>query len=427
MRQMLLLALLIGLAAAQLYEPPVESVMDYNGALGQFLDNRYDDATALHSTVQIQFNNGRLLPLPVDASVNVAGMSLMLDNATYPASGLSLLVAKGARQGHMWASPGSPEFICNYSSLYPDGSLDTTRAQRCDFDQDGCVEYELLAQVLYTGTVAFTFKNATYSTPFTSSILPLSMSTPPGILAQMKTSSGADLLNASIVGTMRFIYYINDREDAGCADNYHYFTKNVSFSTSRDFTVFGANKLYFLRAPVLREQWFRDNRFDTIILSQGPLYHADIYLNGNRTRNLTLRTFDTRTGPYGIQEIISYPASPDGWSERIGLATPTQLESRNYSFAYTYEFSYGYEGLGQNVLSIAVKGPALDDERHDEVILSRALSYNGATAETGEPASSVPSRPSAAFQQDYMASMELVLGLLALLFLLSFVNLWLLK
>jgi hypothetical protein len=426
MRQMLLLALLFGLAAAQLYEPPVESVMDYNGALGQFLDNRYDDATAVHSTVQIQFNNGGSLSVPVDASVNVAGMSLMLDNATYPASGLSLLVAKGARQGHMWAlqSPGNPDgFICNYSSLYPDGSLDTTRAQRCDFDHDGCVEYENLAQALYTGTVTFHFKNVTYSTPFISNIMPL----PSGLLAQMKTSSGADRLNASIVGTMRFIYYINDREGSGCTDSYRYFTRNVSFSTSRDFNVFGANKLYFLRAPVLREQWFRDNRFDTIILSQGPLYHADIYLNGNLTRNLTLRTFDTRTGPYGIQEIVSYPASPDGWSEYTGLATPTQLESRNYSFAYTYEFNYGYEGLGQNVLSIAVKGPVLDEERHDEAILSRALSYNGATAETGEPASSVPSRPSAAFQQDYMASMELVLGLLALLFLLSFVNMWLLK
>lgn len=423
MRQWLLLLLAMALANAQLSSPPIADVMQANAHLGPALENGYNRSIATSSTVPIPFYSN---PVSVSGSVDIVGMSLMLDNATYPADGLAVLVARGTSQGHLWAlpDPGSGDFICNYSSLYgPGGTLRQDIAWRCDFDHDSCAEYESSTQVVYAGTAAFTFRNSTYSAPFSSTVVAV----PREALDAMKDSSGAEQLNVNIVGTIHFIYYINDRTGSSCADNYYYATRNLSFHTSRNFTVFGANKLYFLRAPVLREQWFRDNRFDTILLSQSPLYHAEILLNGNRTRDMPLRTFDVSTSPRGIEEITSSLASPDGWSEVVNLTTPVPLDAAGNSFSYIYAFNYSYEGLGQNALSLVVDDSFLGSSRYDEALTSRMLSYNGASTENGSPASSTPSRPSAAFSEDYMSSFELVLGLLALLFILSFVNVWLLK
>jgi hypothetical protein len=350
----------------------------------------------------------------------------MIDNATYPAEGISLLVSRGAQQGHLWAIPDeyNHTFVCNYSNLYSGGSIRPELACRCDFDGDGCAEYESKAYVLYEGTVSLAMRGLTSRLPFLSPVTQL----PPRVTEIMKNSSGAEQLNASVSGKIDFIYQINDRSGDDCeVSNYYYATRNISFAASRNFTVSGTKKLFFLRAPVLREQWFRNNRFDVIVLSQSPLFHADLFLNGNRTRNITLRTFDVAAGAYGIQEIVSNLSAPDGWSEAAGLSTPTALGEYNHSFQYAYEFNYSYEGTGENVLALTVYDSGLGSESHVERILSRMLSYDGATTENGTPANSSTARPSFRPEGEYLSSMELVFGILGLLVLLAFVNSWLLK
>jgi hypothetical protein len=408
MRHWVLLLLMATLAYSQFYSPPINDVMANNLGRGYALENGYDGGNAVNSTVILL---SAAPAVPVSGSVNVAGMSLMLDNGTYPEDGLAVLVARGSTQGHLRSSTRGS--TCNYSS----------HASGCDFDNDGCAEYENFTSVVYAYNVTFRFGNLSVVLSYNGTAVVV----PQSVFNAMKNSSGAEQLNVSINCTIKFVYDLNDPGNPGCNDHYYYINRSISFSTSRNFTVFGVNKLYFLRAPVLREQWFRDNRFDTIILSQSPLYHAGIWFNGNLTRNLTLRTFSITTGQYGIQTMVSNLTSPDGWSERINLTTPILLESYPHSFAYAYEFNYSYEGLGRNNLSITVNDSFLGSARYDESLLSRMLSYNGASTENGSPASSVPSRPSAVFSPDSMSSFKLALGFLALLFILSFVNVWLLK
>jgi hypothetical protein len=407
MRCWLLLLLAVALAHANYYSPPISDVLANNLGLGSSLDNAYDASTASTSSMTIPFYH---TPLILSGSVNIAGMSLLLDNATYPKDGLAVLVARGASGGHLQSQYSGS--ICSSAS----------HASGCDFDNDGCAEYENYTSFSYVYSVTFRFRNLSSTVPYNGTIIVV----PRDVLNIMKNSSGAEQLNVSISGAIQFVYQIDNPGGPGCRDNYTYFFGHVPVSANRNFTVYGTNKLYFLRAPVLREQWFRDNAFDTVILSQSPLYHADIYLNGNRMRNLTLRTFDISAGPYGIEEIKSKKSSPDGWSESDNLTTPIPLEDSPYSYAYAYEFNYGYEGIGQNLLSLIVNDSSLGSARYDESLLSRMLSYNGTTTEDGSPASSVPSRPSAAFSPDRMSSFALALGLLGLLFILSFVTGWLL-
>jgi hypothetical protein len=239
----------------------------------------------------------------------------------------------------------------------------------------------------------------------------------------MNDSSGADQLEVDVNSTLIGSYGNGSR----CNDSATSALQNLSLHTSRNFTVFGTNSLFFLLAPLLNEQWFRNNQFDTVVLSQNPLSSAEIYLNGNPVSNITLRTFEVVNDSYGIEEIVSNLSPQDGWSESVNLTTPTLLEDSSSSFAYIYEFNYSYDGLGQNSLSLVTTDSFLNSQQYGEQLLSRMLSYNGTTTETGSPIYSVPSRPSATFPAYPLSSFGLVFGVLALLFILPFVNFWLPK
>jgi hypothetical protein len=356
-RSWLLLLFLAALVHAQLYYPPITSVVDYNEGLGSTLETGYNASSVVFSGLAI------------------AGMSLMLDNATYPADGLAVLLQEQA--------PG--DSVCDYA---------------------------------YPGTMTFYFRNLSYNESLAS--IPTIVPLPQVILAAMKDSSGADQLEVDVNSTLTGSY----ANGSSCINPLVSALRNLSFHTERNFTVFGTNQLYFLRAPLLREQWFEDNQFDTVILSQDPLSNAEIYLNGNLADNLTLRTFEVVTDSYGLQEILSNLSVPAGWSESVNLTAPALLETQPHSYAYIYEFNYSYEGLGQNNLSLVVTDSFLNSRQYDEQLLSRMLSYNGTTTETGGPIGSVPSRPSATFTVYSLSSFGLVFGLLALLLLLPFVNFW---
>jgi len=411
MRLLLLLLVAFAFAHASFPTPPVGEVTGHNAGLGTALDNAYNPALASSSALALLpgVRNGPVVP--ISGSVDIAGMSLTLDGATYPMDGLMLLVARGVHMGQMQSLYGGP---CDFSVHSPG----------CDYDNDGCAEYEKTSSADYAGLATFRMGNITSpQIPFTTDMVPV----PRDVLDAMKRSSGTDQLSVSVRGIIRFRYYVSDPDPPGCNDNSNYVDGSVPFYANRSFTVYGVNKLYFLRAPVLREQWYKDNRFDTIVLSQSPLYSAEIWLNGNLTRNMTMRTFDIAAGPYGVEGIVSRASPPAGWSEDVNLTSPILLESSPQSYAYVYAFNYSYDGLGQNALSLVVNDSLGGSARYNEVLMSRMLSYNGTSTENGSPAASLPSRPSAAFTTDYLAPYELALGLLSLLFILSFVNIWLLK
>ncbi|MFH0737404.1 MAG: hypothetical protein V1827_02865 [Candidatus Micrarchaeota archaeon] len=419
------LLLLVGLSFAQYADPPLSAVMANNAALAPALEEAYDNASAFNTTVDLHFDSYHQTA-EASASIEILGLSPSIDNMSCAMGGLSVLIARGSRMDHLisLSTEGYPDFVCDR-----DWYLDIPAYPwRCDFDTDTCVEYENRTGVDYRMNVTFSFKDVTRAVPFDSTLIAV----PPEVLSAMDSASGNDSLLINISGDLVFFYEIDDRGAAyfgDCGDNYVTMNSSIPVSVSRSFPVGGSRKLFFLGAPVLREQWVRSNSFAPVILTQCPLYQAEISLNGNTTKNMTLRSFSIITGRYGVQSMVSNDSniSLDGWSEdSSGVASPFQLEKENISFLYAYRFTHRYPGLGDNNLSIHVKDVAQNEVGFNETITSRMLSVGGAFAEDGSPVASVPARPSLAPSSGSLGHIEIVIGLAAMVVIIIFINSWLL-
>ena len=421
--RLVFLLLFSSLVFGQYADPPISQVVDNNTLAAQALEGYYNASTANNSSINLSFGNYNT-SLNISASLDVVGPSILVDNMTYPLENLSLIVARGHEQEHLLAFPaeGYNDFFCDYDWFHGGAGY----AWRCDFDGDTCAEFENRTFVVYDVNVTFTFRNVSAGVPLTSTSVLL----PSTVLEEMKNSSGSEVLNVSLEGDVTFIYEINDRNSGfgDCGSNYTNISESIPFSINRSYVVGGEQKLFFLRAPVLREQWFRNNRFNVVVLSQSPLYRAIVFLNGNQSRNFTLRNFSVMSDHYGVQQILSNRTNETGCSESKSNGTmPVPLEYENYSFSYIYEFNYSYTGLGVNNLSLSVHDNFLGVAQYDESLLSRMLSYNGSTTETGTPIDENLSRKSSAFRKDEFSSLRMGLGLVAVIVLLAFLNFWLVR
>lgn len=418
----ILILFLLPLVFAQ---APVEDVMQNNDEAAPLLEGHYNESFAQNGSAIFSFENRTEYNFTASFSMEIAGMNLMLDNMTYPAEGLSVILARGAEIDHLVAKPadGYLDFICDLE-WYESPSRNTDLNWRCDHDDDFCLEYENRTLIEYDMEAELSFRNTSYIVPLGSSnIIPI----PEDVLEDMKTASGADTLNIKIEGNAIIVYEFNDQhyEGISCANRYVNQSITIPYSVNRSFLVAGQQKLFFLKSPVLREQWFRNNRFDTIVLSQSPLYFADIALNNNQsTTNATLREFNVTTNEYGLQEIISNKTNETFWSESRNITTPTPLETESNSFAFIYGFNYSYQGLGKNNLSIHVVDSFGGEAVFNETLLSRMLSYNGNITETGEPYNETTARKSVPFEKEDLANVEITLGVLALMVFVIFMKFW---
>ncbi len=413
----LLVVLLFSLAFAQ---PPIEETIQNNTDMAGVLDGLYNESLSNSTMLVVTLENSTEREIPVSASIEIAGMNLFLDNRTYPKDGLSLILARGYEQGHLVAKPseGYPDFDCDRD--WYDGGAGF--AWRCDFDNDNCVEYENRSSVHFDINATFIFRDVTANISTASNIIPV----PQPILDVMENSSGYEYLNISMNASALFDYEFNDRGFGlfDCTDNTVNETAVIPFSLNASFLVAGKQKLFFLQSPVLREQWFRNNHFDVVVFSQALLYQTNTSLNGEQLGNRTLRTFNVTTDRYGLQQIISNKTNETDWSESTGLANPVSLETYNHSFYYVYEFGHRYDGIGENNLSLHVEDSFLGEAAYNATLLSRMLSHNGTTTETGEPMDPEITRKSTGFREGKLSAFEISLGFLGLIIILAFLNFW---
>lgn len=420
--RLILLLLLLPLSSA-LSSPPISGTQGNNTGFAPSLEGWYDPSIAENSSVHLAFY-GYTRDIPVSVSIEVAGMSLLLDNMTYPYEGLSLILARGTELGELTAMPseGYPDFACD--EAFTHGNMDF--AWRCDFDGDYCYEIVHERYVEYDMDAVFTFRGVSGNASLDSNVLEV----PEAVLTAMEDSSGAEMLDVSIEGDVVFIYEVNNRSFGfgSCADNLTNVTARVPYSLNASFVAAGTNKLFFLQAPILREQWFRNNRFNTVVLSQAPLYHAEVFRDGNTSREFTLRTFDTAENCYGLIEIISNKTDETGYLEgKSDGATPTPLLHENHTYAYAYQFNHSYQGLGWSNLSLGIEDCFEGEARYDERILSRMLSYDGDKTELGVPMDASLARRSSYYEKDELGSLGMGLGLIAIVLIVGFVNAWLLE
>jgi hypothetical protein len=355
----------------------------------------------------------------VSVFVGIAGMNLLVDEMTAPVEGLSLITARGYDMDHVTSRPseGYTDFICDLDWFMGGAQY----AWRCDFEDDYCAEYENSTSMDYDADVTFTFRDVSESVDYSSNVVPV----PEEVLEAMRDSTGAENLSISIEGNATFTYIINDRAYDGldCYSVYLNHSAQVPISVNASFPVAGEGKLFFMRAPILREQWFRNNRFDMVVLSQAPLYQAQVFMDGNAARDVTLREFSNRTDGYGLMRIYSNLSEGDSWAEHRNLTCPTQLQAQRHGYAFIYEFNHSYDGIGRHALALEAEDSFLGKGRYEDVLISRALTYNGTLREDGGQVGD-DARPSAAFRRQELSLVELGLGFVALIIFLSFLNFW---
>jgi hypothetical protein len=420
--RLLFILMLSSLAFAQLAEPPLDSVAGNNSERAAALEGWYNSSYAQNGSLVVHFGDYSQM-LNLSASIEIAGLSPTIDNMSCASEGLSLIVARGFEQGHLTSLPSSgyPDFTCD-RNFFLFGQPDF--AWRCDFDNDNCVEYENQSSVAYDMNVTFIFGNESESVPFGSTLIPV----PEDTMDRLRSASGMDNLTVVLSGDVVFSYQIDNRSfDFGdCGSNASTAIQRIPFSLNRTFIIGGEKKLFYLRSPVLREQWFRNGRFDMVVLSQCPLYRAGIYRNGNLSDNISMKEFYVGTDDFGLQYVGSNASEGAGWSESRNITTPTPLEGENDSFAFIYEFNHTYSGLGEDNFSITVEDEAGNSSGYADSLMSRMLSYEGKATESGSPAGIVPARPSAEFHKDDLTPVQIGLGLVAFVIFLAFVNFWVL-
>lgn len=206
---------------------------------GLSLDNDYNSTNAVDGYATITLVPPFSQTLLLSASVDIAGLSSTLDGSACPASGLSVLVARGISDEHLHP-PEAADVNCTAGTA---GQSDP----RCDLDGDSCIEYENSTSVDYSQmSVDFIFGNSSVLVPFQSTAIPV----PDQILALMQNSSGADNLTVRVSGDARISIQVIDPTFAGgtCSDSVRTFNSTIILSQNRTFGVYGQNKIVFLSA-----------------------------------------------------------------------------------------------------------------------------------------------------------------------------------
>ncbi|NYZ76802.1 hypothetical protein H0O02_00635 [Candidatus Micrarchaeota archaeon] len=421
MKRLLLLLVFVSLAFSIYDDPPLSAVNAQNRLRATELSDSFNEEEAQVGSIPIDWYERSLA---INASMKIAGMTLLIDNATSAGQGAGVIVEKGGRMGHPAQRSGVG--ICDkaFFGHYGDSS-------ECDFDGDGCAEYEYSGDIFYDIDIIFVFggMNETASAREESvgvfgqlfdNALANTVSVPDGMDKAMENSSGMENLTVILNGTATFVYGVDDRVPAGmsCISRYGVVSQSMHFTENATYPVEGKNKLLFTTAPLLNEQWFRNNRFDNIVLSQSRIYEAGIYRNGELAGNFTLYSFNITTNEFGLSEIVSIPMNDSGNFIGVVNVTPVQLQESSNAHAFLYKFSYGYEGMGRNELTLAVKDFFGGGQNITQNITSRQLSYDSNRTETGSAYDAATARTSASFSIGSLRLIEIGLGMLGVLIML---------
>lgn len=359
----LLLFLLIPTSLSLYTDPPLQEVTSHNLALAPWLNDHYDPSIAINGTVHMVFRGTNInwvkiseefdFPL-IHASAKLLTIDPSVDNATNIENNPRLVFAWGAR-------------------------ADTLK--RDDWESDDCTEYQNASSVTRSALVTFTFRNTSETVSTTTNVVAI----PDSVQEAMQGTTGRDRLNIKLDSTFDFLYTIDDQYatfESGCVQRLVNFTESLNIKDEMNWTVEGDNTLFFLRTPVLNEQWFRNNHFDSIAFSDSRIYKGRISANNDQEKEFHLYSFNITPGIYGLQKIESIPLDHQpGIGEHTVFNTPIPLALQNNTYGYLYEFNYTYDGIGKNSLLLETSSFSGKDHSFSQALLSRALSHSGNISE----------------------------------------------
>ena len=196
----------------------------------------------------------------------------------------------------------------------------------------------------------------------------------------LEDSDGNSTVTVTLGGSFHFNY---SRVDILCDSHsgsftvYYDKTYKVDFHDSRNFTVSGRKHLNLPILPITGEQWYKDNRFNNLVLSSRKFYLADVVLNGAPVASRRMKTFEIGIFK-GLQYVntIDYNDSSSVTIDFYNVSSmPVPLEAGNDSFTYAYVVNSSYAGLGDNNITLV-----LYDYFGNNISINRMIKSNGLSA-----------------------------------------------
>jgi hypothetical protein len=295
----------------------------------------------------------------------------------------------------------------------------------CDHDGDSCGEATYEKGMDYNLQLTMEFRDRSVTVPVNDKNV---IRVPGWFEDIMENSSGLENLTLRLGGNASFWYVFNDMEPyefgAGCDRDNYVNSSRLTFhiNDEKSYRVEGKQKIFFLEAPVLREQWFRSNRFNVGVFSQSQVHKSASFLNNNLSCTFDTADFEVATGDGELEQITSVRSATNATCLQANY-TATPLSEDNSTFGYYCLFPCSYEGIGRNNLSIEVSDYWKNNESYDEVILSRSLSYSNKSNELGNSISA-NDRPSASVRPSELSFVSISAGMLGVLLLVLLANRW---
>ncbi|MGC8899124.1 MAG: hypothetical protein ACP5JC_02910 [Candidatus Micrarchaeia archaeon] len=207
--------------------------------------------------------------------------------------------------------------------------------------------------------------------------------------SELSKTNGHSKLKATLEGQISFPYTLKKirwheecetdeegNEDCDCEKDV--FTEDATvvreFYSSISYTVEGGNVLFFTFEPPIREQWFQNNHFNTLIFSKRKFYRFVFYIDGQEYGRRQLYTFDTYDDVYGIWYIVSEKNEyGDGESEeRYEDTKPYLIEETPETFCYIYRSDFPhYASFGPKIISTESYDHFLRTYKHEKYIAHR--------------------------------------------------------
>ena len=137
--------------------------------------------------------------------------------------------------------------------------------------------------------------------------LPSHISIP--FLEEELNQSQDDKLIVSLKWTNNIVY--KNCNMIGSGNNRHCACEYISLiplsgTDSIIYYVDGSPVIYFLHKPILKEQWYKNNHFDSLIFSNRKFYDVKIKKNGDLLVPFHLYTFNISEDNFGIQSINKF-------------------------------------------------------------------------------------------------------------------------
>ncbi len=183
---------------------------------------------------------------------------------------------------------------------------------------------------------------------------------------------------------------------------------------SKNYTVESTKSLMRTVAPALKEQWFRNNHFDSLIFSNRLFYQAHI---DNATSQWY--TFNMTQDAFGYSTGISIPYLQEAGmkhEEHIGVVSPYLLDRTNSTYGVAYLFNYSFlPQTGLHSMNLTLTDHFGNTVTHGEILASRGIR----TATAHEFVGNSFERPFADERIQTVGVFTLSIGVLGLVFLLG--------